>query len=104
MFGDTFIELSGMTFQKNAVYECRFDDVIVNATYLNRDQVYCVSPSFNHTGKIDFGLIVGGILEPFEMRSIFQSSKLIINIHMYICIYLVINVSYNRHLSLTTQK
>ena len=87
MFGDTFIELSGMTFQKNAEYKCRFDDVIINGTYLNRDQVYCVSPSFNHTGKIDFSLSVGGILEPFEMQSVFQSSKHIINIRTYVCAY-----------------
>ena len=75
MFGDTLIELSGMTFHQNAEYKCMFDDVMVNATYLNRDQVYCLSPSFNHTGKVDFTLSVGGILEPFEMNSFFQSSK-----------------------------
>ena len=78
MFGDTLIELSGMTFQRNADYKCKFDDVMVNATYLNRDQVYCVSPPLSHTGKIDFGLSVGGILEPFEMQSVFQSSTFVI--------------------------
>ena len=76
MFGDTLIELSGMTFHRNAVYKCKFDDVMVNATYLNRDQLYCLSPSFDHTGKINFTLSVSGILEPFEMHSVFQSSKL----------------------------
>ena len=76
MFGDTLIELSGMTFHRYAEYRCIFDDVMVNATYLNPDQIYCLSPSFNHAGKIDFTLSVGGILEPFEMKSYFQSSKL----------------------------
>ena len=76
MFGDTLIELSGIEFHRNAEYKCIFDDVMVNATYLNRDQLFCLSPSFNHAGKIDFTLSVGGILEPFEMESLFQSSKL----------------------------
>ena len=84
MFGDTLIELNGMTFQRDAEYKCKFDDVMVNATYLNRDHVYCVSPSFNHTGKIDFSLSVSGILEPFEMQSVYQSSKFVI-------LYLVVN-------------
>ena len=83
MFGDTLIELSGMTFDRNAEYKCIFDDVMFNATYLNRDQVYCLTPSFNRTGKIDFTLSVGGILEPFEMKSSFQSSKLVL--YYYLC-------------------
>ena len=74
MFGDTLIELSGMTFQGDTEYKCKFDDVMVNATYLNRDQVYCVSPSLNHTGKVDFSLYIDGSSEPFEMPSVFQSS------------------------------
>ena len=75
MFGDTLIELSGMTFQRDADYKCKFDDVMVNATYLNRDHIYCVTPSFNHTGIIDFRLYGDRVLEPFEMQSVFQSSK-----------------------------
>ena len=81
MFGDTLIELSGMTFQGDVEYKCKFDDMVVNATYLNRDQVFCVSPSFNHTGKFDFSLLIGGSLEPFEMQSVFQSSTYVNNIY-----------------------
>ena len=85
MFGDTLIELSGITFQRDADYKCKFDDVMVNATYLNREQVYCVSPPLNHTGKIDFSLSVGGILEPFEIQSVFQSSTFVV-LRTYVCI------------------
>ena len=90
MFGDTLIELSGMTFQNDAEYKCKFEDVMVNATYLNRDHIYCVTPSFNHTGKIGFSLYVGGILEPFEMQSVFQSSKLVM---LHIITYVHVSLS-----------
>ena len=61
MLGGTLIQLVGnnIKFDERAVYTCLFDDIEVEAMYLEQSstqQILCVSPQLKRTGRVKFAI------------------------------------------------
>ena len=58
VLGGTPVQLSGPCFEENDNITCRFGDVAVKGTRLDRNRVLCVSPELSVIGRIALKLLV----------------------------------------------
>ena len=59
-FGNTKVHLYGTNFPPSSILKCLFDEIEVDATFVNRNELVCLTPVFNRAVSVNVSVVVNG--------------------------------------------